>query len=104
MTYQRNAVTHTLKSWTFFFGDILSGARTSDIRLNTDRRFVVGDLMLLQEFDPVTFTYTGRSQTVEITYIQTNKSNPCAISDKALHNDYSVLSIKTIPQPPTGHP
>jgi hypothetical protein len=87
---------HTLKSWTMFYKDIESGIRTSDIRCTTDRRFVIGDRMLLKEFDPVKFVYTGRSQMVEITYVQTNKSNPCAISNDALHDDYAVLSIKKI--------
>lgn len=85
---------HTLKSWTLFYNDILSGVRTSDIRYTDDRRFKVGDEMLLQEFDPVTFKYTGREQLVEITYIQTNKSNPCAISPDALKDNVAVLSIK----------
>jgi len=75
-----------------FFTDILSGERTSDIRLN-DRRYAVGDTMLLREYDPVKAEYTGREQAVKITYMQTNKSNPCAISYLALHNDYVVLSI-----------
>ena len=85
---------HTLKSWSMFFSDILTGARTSDIRCTDDRRFKVGDFMMLREYDPVKADYTGRSRMVEITYIQTNKSNPCAISHDALRDDYAVLSIK----------
>ena len=85
---------HILKSWTMFFQDILLGIRTSDIRWTGDRRFKVGDYLRLNEWDPVVMKYTGRSTTVQITYIQTNKSNPCAISDKALADDYAVLSIK----------
>jgi len=88
--------THVLKSWTMFFTDILSGERTSDIRCTDDRRFHVGDRMILQEFDPVKFEYTGREQVVEITYVQTNKSNPCAISPDALKDNYVVLSIKKV--------
>lgn len=86
---------HIVKSWGMFFEDILSGERTSDIRLN-DRRYAVGDTMLLQEYDPVTSSYTGREQRVEITYLQCNKSNPCAISREALRDDYVVLSIKLL--------
>lgn len=86
---------HVVKSWIMFFTDIISGERTSDIRLN-DRRYAVGDTMLLREFDPVKNEYTGREAEVEITYMQTNKSNPCAISYLALHNDYVVLSIKLL--------
>lgn len=87
---------HTLKSWSMFYRDIESGIRTSDIRCTDDRRFYVGDTMVLKEFDPVKFEYTGREQEVEITYIQTNKSNPCAISHDALKDNYAVLSIKKI--------
>ena len=88
--------THVLKSWTMFFGDILNGTRTSDIRYTGDRRFLVGDHMDLREWDPVKNEYTGRSQLVEITYIQQNKSNPCAISHDAIRDDHAVLSIKLI--------
>lgn len=88
--------THEVKSWTMFFGDILSGQRTSDIRITDDRRFKVGDTMILNEYDPVKAEYTGRKQMVEITYIQTNKSNPCAISHLAIADDYAVLSIKKV--------
>lgn len=87
---------HTLKSWQMFFEDIMSGERTSDIRCTDDRDFKVGDIMCLQEFDPVKFIYTGRSQLAKITYIQQNKSNPCAISRLALANNYAVLSIKKV--------
>lgn len=87
---------HILKSWSMFYSDIISGVRTSDIRCTSDRRFKVGDEMILKEFDPVKFEYTGRSAMVEITYIQTNKSNPCAISKDALRDDYAVLSIKLL--------
>lgn len=89
-------VVHTLKSWTLFYDDILSGIRTSDIRCTDDRRFMIGDQMELKEFDPVKFEYTGRKQLVEITYVQTNKSNPCAISNDALKDNYAVLSIKLV--------
>lgn len=79
-----------------FYRDIEIGTRTSDIRYTGDRRFKVGDTILLKEYDPVDGKYTGREQLVEITYIQMNKSNPCAISHLALANDYAVLSIKLI--------
>lgn len=86
---------HVVKSWKSLYKYIESGVRTSDIRKN-DRRYAVGDIMELNEFDPVTFTYTGRKMEVEITFVQMNKSNPCAISEEALHPDYVVLSIKKI--------
>lgn len=54
--------------------------------------------MLIKEYDPVTQTYTGREQLVEITYIQQNKSNPCAISHDAIRDDHAVLSIRLVPE------
>lgn len=90
-----NPVTHVVKSWETFFRDIITGERTSDIRLN-DRRYAVGDFLLLREFDPIAQSYTGREETVEITYIQGSKSNPCAISHRALADEYVVLSIRRL--------
>ena len=79
-----------------FFNDILNGTRTSDIRWTGDRRFQVGDFLILQEYDPVKAEYTGREAQVRITYIQQNKSNPCAISHDAIRDDYAVLSITLV--------
>lgn len=87
---------HVLRSWTMFFNGILDGTRTSDIRKTDDRHFLVGDYLLLQEYDPVEECYTGREQRVQITYIQQNKSNPCAISHLAIADGYAVLSIKLV--------
>jgi len=86
--------THELKSWSMFYKGIISGERTSDIRCTLDRRFAVGDKLLLCEFDPVNQRYTGRTCNANITYIQQQNSNPCAISEFAIHPDYAVLSIK----------
>jgi hypothetical protein len=91
-----NQYVHEVKSWTLFFEDILKGVRTSDIRYTGDRRYMVGDILLLKEWDPVKSVYTGRIAQAEITYIQQNKSNPCAISREALADDYAVLSIKLL--------
>lgn len=89
---------HNVKSWSMFYRDILTGERTSDIRRN-DRRYAVGDMMHLHEYDPVKGEYTGEKALVQITYVQTNKSNPCAISREALHNDFVVLSIRLVEKP-----
>lgn len=87
---------HVRKSWTLFFEDILSGLRTSDIRSEDRGQFHEGDELLLQEWDPVKGCYTGREQLVQITYVQRNKSNPCAISRDALKDGYCVLSIRSV--------
>lgn len=82
-----------LKSWPWFFADIITGQRTADIRCAKDRTFERGQLLRLMEFDPTNGTYTGRECEVEVTHI-TSRDTPCALSSAVLHPDYCVLSIR----------
>lgn len=50
---------HRLKTWPVFFDEIVSGAKTFDIRRD-DREFCSGDVLLLEEWDPEAALYTGR--------------------------------------------
>lgn len=83
---------HKVKSWTWFFQAISKGDKLHDLRKN-DRDFKVGDTLLLQEYDPVTGTYTGQELKVKITYITSNEF-PCAFSSSVLPHDYCILSIR----------
>jgi hypothetical protein len=85
-------VTHRLKCWPEFFGPIKAGLKTHDLRRADDRDFSVGDRMLLEEYDPESRSYTGRTVLVQITYI-TSADLPCALSQDALHPDFCILSI-----------
>lgn len=90
-----NSTTHTLKCWPEFFEAILDGKKTHDLRRSDDRTFRIGDFIRLREFDPRMERYTGREQTVEITYI-TSADVPCALSEKALDSAYCILSIRKL--------
>ena len=59
---------HTLKCWPAYYEAVKSGQKNFEIRKN-DRPFVVGDTMLLREWDPGTKQYTGREAKRKITYI-----------------------------------
>lgn len=48
----RPPLCHHLKSWPVFFERVISGTKTYEIRRN-DRDFRVGDVLYLQEWDPV---------------------------------------------------
>ena len=85
-------VAHRLKCWPEFFEPIRSGVKTHDLRRADDRAFAVGDRMLLEEYDPESKAYTGRTLVVRITYI-TSADLPCALSREALHPDFCILSI-----------
>lgn len=60
--------THELKCWPIFFEDIITGLKRFEIRLN-DRGFKSGDLVVLNEYDPVKDSYTGRRYWGQIGYI-----------------------------------
>jgi hypothetical protein len=89
----RDKVEHNVKSWPALFEATLSGAKTHDMRRAHDRDYRVGDILLLQEFDPATQKYTGRELRAEITYI-TSAEVPCALSEGGLLPSYVILSIK----------
>jgi hypothetical protein len=92
---RHSQVAFTLKCWPEFFEAIKSGTKTHDLRRADDRKFQVGDLLRLQEFDPKTSRYSGRELTVKVTYI-TSGILPCALSREALHSDFCILSITKI--------
>ena len=92
---KEHSVSHDLKCWPEFFNAIASGHKKHDLRRADDRVFNVGDLVRLREFDPATRHYTGREQTVRITYI-TWKDLPCALSEEALHPAFCILSISLL--------
>lgn len=59
---------HYLKTWAVFYADVLNGSKTFEVRKD-DRGFVVGDILHLQEFNPVTESFTGRTCARRISYI-----------------------------------
>jgi len=83
---------HILKCWPEFFEEIRSGRKKHDLRRSDDRKFTVGDLLRLREFDPDLESFTGRSMNVRVTYV-TSADLPCALSKDALHPDFCILSI-----------
>ena len=58
---------HNLKTWTPFFNDNKSGVKKFEVRKN-DRKFEVGDTLILEEFNPITEKYTGAWTAVSVTY------------------------------------
>lgn len=78
-------MTHALKTERPFFAAIVDGTKTFDVRKH-DRPFVVGDDILLQEWDEVNGGYTGNEWKGEIIYILDD--------DRFCKKNYSVLGIK----------
>ncbi len=59
---------HELKCWPGYFEAIKSGAKNFEVRRD-DRRFAVGDALLLREWDPDTQSYSGRELSRWVTYV-----------------------------------
>jgi len=91
MTMQARTI-HKMKSWPWLFQALLDDRKFHDLR-QKDRDFQIGDVCLLQEWDPATGKYTGRELTMEITYMTHNES-PCALSSNALARDHVILSLR----------
>jgi hypothetical protein len=89
---------HELKSWPDLFAAVRSGAKTHDLRRGDDRRFAVGDELLLREWDPRREAYTGATCRVEVTYV-TSADVPCALFDDALDPRYCILSVRLLDGP-----
>jgi ParB family chromosome partitioning protein len=88
---------HSLKIWPSYFDAIKSGAKTFEYRKN-DRDFAVGDVLLLQEYDPIRgvsvpgLGYTGRRLTAKITYV--------AQGVFGIPDGYCVMSIADVAEAP----
>lgn len=61
-------MTHYLKTWPDVFQETWLGKKVHEWRRD-DRHFEIGDLIILEEFEPVGDRYLGRIITAEITSI-----------------------------------
>lgn len=81
--------THKLKTHTKYFEQILEGNKTFEIRKD-DREFKLGDMLCLQEFDPITKKYTGRAINMNVTSLLKNKP------EFGLKEGFVLMSIQPI--------
>lgn len=61
---------HFLKTWPKLFDAMIAGAKTFEYRKN-DRDFRLGDLLVLQEYDPETKVYSGFETVFRVRYMLT---------------------------------
>ncbi len=59
---------HYLKIWPEYFDAVRTGKKTFEVR-KYDRHFVLGDILILHEYDPETKRYARNIIKVKITYI-----------------------------------
>lgn len=92
---------HDLKTWPEFYADLLSGAKTFELRKN-DRGFEVGDELRLHEWDPLTEQYTGRRTTRKVIYLLEHRPGAGCAATYGLREDYVILAIERLPQGSAG--
>ncbi len=63
---------HALKTEKWYYSEIVTGAKTFEVR-KADRPFQVGDDICLQEWDAEAKIYTGKEWFGKITYILDNE-------------------------------
>lgn len=89
------AYDYEVKSWPWFFEEMINRQKKHDMRDMRDRPYKVGDRMKLREYDPITGQYTGREAIAKITYITSN-TTPCAMSSGALDRNFAILSLDVV--------
>jgi hypothetical protein len=84
---------HELKSWPEFFKPIMSGEKTFELRKN-DRRFKVGDVLRLREWEPTTAKYSGRECIRVVTYILEGVGPGGITPYHGLAREYAILGLR----------
>jgi hypothetical protein len=87
--------THELKSWPEYFDPLFTGVKTFELRFN-DRRFKVGDVLRLREYDDRKGDYTGREISKRIIYMVDGIGPGCITPMKGLSRGYAILALADV--------
>jgi hypothetical protein len=84
---------HKLKTWPQFYQDISDGVKTFELRKD-DRGYMVGDVLILMEFDPNKNggSYTGRALSRLVMY------KLDAASFLGIEKGYCVMGLGVLPR------
>ncbi|HEX6976926.1 MAG TPA: DUF3850 domain-containing protein [Patescibacteria group bacterium] len=81
------------KTWMPFFQEILDGKKTFDARL-ANFSCKKGDILVLEEYDPVTKKYTGRKLEKEITFVLNTKKQKFWTQSDIQKSGLLIMSFK----------
>ena len=82
------------KTWPEEFGEVLSGKKRYDLRLN-DFAIQEGDALVLEEWDPNTKQYTGRSIEKKVLYVGTfDPAKTYWPQEEILEKGLQIISIE----------
>jgi len=81
------------KMWPEFFGKIVSGEKTFDVRL-ADFECEPGDVLVLKEWDPEKKAYTGQVLEKKISYVMKTKELHFWPEADVEKHGYQIISFK----------
>jgi len=84
------------KIWPQYFEKIKSGDKTFELRL-ADWKCNVGDVLILQEWNPETKSYTGRELSKTVSYVLKTKDikNAGMWTEEEINNyGFQIISLK----------
>jgi len=84
---------HEKKVWPEYFQKILDGSKHYELRL-ADWECNVGDVLVLQEWDPKTKKFTGRTLEKEVTYVGKTKNQTFWSKEEVEQHGFQIISFK----------
>lgn len=81
------------KVWPKYFEKLLSGEKKVELRL-ADFACSPGDILVLQEWDPETQQYTGRTLEKKVTYVLRTKDQSFWKKDDVEKFGFQVISLE----------
>lgn len=81
------------KIWPEYFEAVISGRKKYELRLN-DFEIKEGDILVLEEWDPKTQSYTGRKTEKRVTYVGKFKTDKLFWSEEDIKkNGLQIISL-----------
>jgi len=84
---------HEKKVWPEYFQKVLDGTKTYELRL-ADWECTEGDVLFLQEWDPQTKEYTGRTIEKEVSYVGKTKDMTFWPKEDVEKYGYQIIAFK----------
>lgn len=84
---------HKKKVWSEYFQKILDGKKNYEVCL-ADWDCIEGDILVLQEWDPITKDLTGRVIEKEVTYVAKTKDFTFWSKEEVEKYGYQIISFK----------
>lgn len=81
------------KIWPEYFEEVASGKKNFEMRLN-DFDISEGDTLVLEEWNPNTKSYTGRSIEKNVTYVKKLTIDSFGQGKEILEKGFQVISIE----------